>query len=199
MAHGIVPFVPLLPLVGVLLRVLVRSAGGGDDPPSVLDAPVDLLRRSVGAALVALVYVGPPLAFLVGMVEVVSGSGGVEGGSFPVLAAATVGGIAMLVATYLLPVALASYVASGSLRAAFDRTRLRRGARSGSYLLGWLVAVVALDAGLLLAGWLGGATVRGVLGALVVAYSLVVAARLVGAGLSSSGLVDGGGPSTSRR
>ena len=197
LAHGLVPLVPLLPLLGILLRVLVRSAGGSDAPPSVLDGPTTLLRRSLGATAIALVYVGPPLVFLVAMVEFVSGAGAVGGGSFPVLAAATVGGIAMLVVTYLLPVALASYATTGSLRAAFDRGRLRRGGRSGRYLLGWLTGVVVLDAGLLLAAWLGGGpTLRGVLGALVAAYSLVVGARLVGVGLAESGLVEPAGSAT---
>lgn len=190
LAHGLVPVVTLVPVAGILLRVLAWSGRGIDDPPSVLEDTTGLLRESLGAAVVGLAYVGPPLAYLLAVLQVVSGTDAVDPGSLLVLAAATVGGIAILVATYLLPVALVGYASDGSLRAAFDRGRLRRGARSGRYLLSWLAGVVVLDVGALAAAWLAGASaVRVVLAALVAAYALLIATRLIGLELVHSGVV----------
>lgn len=190
LAHGFVPFVAVLPVVGVSLRVLAGSAVGEVDPPAVAEDVSSLLRRSVGGAILSLLYLGPPIAYLLLVLEVVSNAGSVRGGSLPVLAAATIGGIWVLVSTYLLPVALACYGRSGSLRVAFDRERLRRGARSGSYLLGWLAGVVVVDVGGLLAAWVGTTSpVRAVSAALIAAYALVVGARTIGLGLRGAGVV----------
>lgn len=190
LAHGIVPLVPLVPVAGILLRVLARSAGGIDEAPSVVHDLSGLLRGSLGAAVVILVYVGPPLAYLLAVLHVVSRTDALATDSLLVLVAATLGGIAILVGTYLLPVALVGYASAGSVGAAFDRRRLRRGARSGRYLLSWLAGVVVLDAVALVAAWLAGASaVRTLLAALVAAYGLLIAARLMGSGVAEAGVV----------
>ncbi|ELZ98068.1 hypothetical protein C440_02433 [Haloferax mucosum ATCC BAA-1512] len=187
LAHGILPFVPLVTVVGILVRVLAASADGSDGPPSVVRDVTGLLRQSVEAGIVALAYTGPPIAYLLVVLRVVSAAGGAAESSLLVLVAATVGGIMVLVSAYLLPVALVSYASSTDIRAAFDRSRLRLGARSGRYLMGWLAGIVVLDVGVLAAAWLGGdSAIRAVVGTLVAAYALLVAARLIGLGLAGS-------------
>lgn len=194
LAHGILPAVPLVPVFGVLLRVLERSASGIDEPPPVLEDVSGLLRGSLGAVVIATAYAGPPLAYLLAVLHVISGSDTIGQGSLLVLVVATVGGIALLIGAYLLPVGLLAYASSGSLVAAFDRSRLRRGARSGRYLLGWLAGVVVLDVGgLVAAGMAGRSAFATVLAALVAAYALLVAARLIGLGLAGAGVVRGPG------
>lgn len=190
LAHGLVPVLPLVPVVGILLRVLGRSARGDDEAPPVVDGLPHLLRRSVGGSVLALAFVGPPLLYLVGVFQFVSSSGAVDGRTLPVLAAATVGGVATLVAAYLLPVALCGYATAGSFRTASDPARLRRGARSGRYLLGWLAGIVVVDAGSLLAAWIGrGTPIRAVAAGLVAAYALLVGVHVIGLGLAGSDVV----------
>lgn len=191
LVHGIVPVVPLVPLAGVLLGVLADAARGVDEPPSVVDDLPRTLREGVGAGGVVIAFAGLPLGYLLAVLRLVSGSGALERGSLAVLVAATVGGFTLLVAAYLLPIGLVRYASTGSVRAAFDGGRLRQGSRSGRYLLGWLAGVVVLDVGWIVAAGLAGAgAVGAVLAALVGGYALVVGARLVGLGLTESGIAD---------
>lgn len=192
LANGLVPLVPLVLLLGLLLGVLVGSARGDDQPPELLADLPGLLRDSVGAVAVTVGYVGLPVAFLLGVVQLVGADGLVEATSLVGLLAATAGGLAMLVAAYLLPVGLVRYGTTGSLRAAFDRTRLRRGARSGRYLLGWLGGAVVIDAaGLTLAAAAQRGGLVELLGALAAGYALLVGTRLVGRGLVDTDVADG--------
>lgn len=196
LAHGLLPVVPLVPLAGYLLRAMRTSGEGADAPPSVFADPVALLRTGVGGAALAVAYAGPAVAVVILTLGGASAGGPLDPSSLLVLVATSVGAVTLLVAAYLLPVALARYAATGSLRAAFATRRLRRVARSGRYLLGWLAAAVVLDAGGLLAVALAGQSGAGaVLAALVAAYALLVGARLLGVSVAAAGGFGDGGAS----
>jgi len=191
LANGLLPVLPLVPLSGYLLLVVGSTLDGADAPPPVMDDLRGTLRRGAGASVVVIAYLLLPVGFvLVVLVAVTTGRAG-SASSLPVVAAVSVGAVALLAASYLLPVGLAGYARTGRLRAAFDRSLLRSVGRSGRYLLSWVAAVVVLDLAGLLVGALGSVSPVGlVVATLVGAYGLLVATRLLGLGVADSGGVD---------
>ena len=183
---------PLLVLAGYALAVVRATAEGADAPPRFGDlrALAGDGARAVAVAAGYLLVPGVALGVTLG---------GAAAGPRPETLATTVfvfgGGTVLLFLAaglaYLLPAALASTAARGSLRAALDSSALRTAATDGRYFVAWtfaaiLVAVVA-TAGVALAG-LGRIGQVAALAAAV--YALVAVARLAGLGARAAGGVD---------
>jgi len=190
LASAVVPLVPLVPLAGYLLRVVIASARGDDAPPDALADPLGILRDGMGILAVTTGYLLVPAVVLVvtayGIVIGDPPDPGpassllVLGGTTAVLAFAVVGG-------YLLPVGLVGY-ATGGLRTAFDPGRLRSVGSHPAYFLGWITGAVVLALGAGFASVLEFVPLLGrVLPALVMAYALVVGAHLWGRGVADAG------------
>jgi hypothetical protein len=169
-----------IPLAGYVGTVLATPVAPGDGalPPF---PPALVSRRGLAVLTVAAAYLVVPAGVLVGTAFVLLGAGGsrLEG---PLLAVApTVSLLGLLVAGYLLPGGLAATVEGGV------RTGLSRSAVGGlghpGYFVAWTAAAVAVATGW---GALGAAGTgpSGVLAAVGLVYTHLVAARLVAAGLS---------------
>lgn len=180
-----VPLLPLLPVVGYLVRTLVASERGESLPPFLTDAST-LLRRSAGGAALCLLFLGPPLAAMVvtiyGVIFSTTGGGGVP--TVRILAGSTAVLLVGLVALYLLPIALTTYGQSGSLRSAVSLSSLRSVGGHGAYFVGWTVGCVALC----FAAALGRVlyvipSVGPLLGMLPIAYGLLVTGHVWGRGI----------------
>lgn len=141
----VVPVLPLVPVVGYVVRALAASARGESLPPALSDLPA-LLRQSAGGLSLCLLCLGPPLvALLVTVYGLVSIS--TTGGSVPTLrflAGSTAVLLAGLLGLYFLPITLTIYGITGSLRAALSPSRLRPVAGHGAYFVGWTLGALAL-------------------------------------------------------
>jgi hypothetical protein len=180
LVHSIaLPVLALVPLVGYLTVVLGR--GDGDEPPAFLDRSV--LRRGLGASALALAYGTVPLGMALVTFVLLTESGREPTGADTVivLAGSTTVLFVLAVAAYLLPISLANYARSDSLRAGF--AGLTPIATHAAYFVGWCSGSVLGLLGLALASALvdlGGPLA--VLGSLVGAYAVIVAARRIGRG-----------------
>jgi hypothetical protein len=170
--------VPGATLAGYLGDVLRTSPDDGGTPPFRWSR--DTLRVGLRALAVGGVLLVPAAAAVLGTAFVV-----VRGTAGPLLTvAATAALLATVASVYLLPAAVATAVEHG-VRAGLRRSAVG-GLASGSYFFAWTVA-----ASLVVVAWsalaaVGPGTLAGVLGAVVVAYAHVVAARLLADGLARS-------------
>ncbi|MFC7071378.1 DUF4013 domain-containing protein [Halobaculum lipolyticum] len=162
-----VPVVPLIPVMGYLVRVL-GAAGEADDPADLptFRSPASLVRDGLVGGVLALGFCLVPVVLLV---VTVGGalSGGAAGGPIdpttPLGYGVTLigGTITLLLAVavvYPLPAVIAGYARAdpeaGTLtrvRTAFSRRRLRASVTSGRYFYAWTVGVVLLLFGAALA------------------------------------------------
>lgn len=180
----LVPFVPLIPLFGYLVRVLVRSADGDTECPPFLTDGFELIRLGVGATVVLVCYLVVPLVLLLVTINgVLESSRALEGFTRTVIAlsGSTVVLLLSLLAAYVLPLALTHYGRERRLRAAFDRSAISSLARRLNVFVGWVTALVVLTVG----GAIGNALVTvsrvgPVLAALALAYTVVLASHHVG-------------------
>ncbi|WP_435146930.1 DUF4013 domain-containing protein [Halobaculum sp. P14] len=136
-----VPVLPLVPVLGYLLRVLRPDAV--DAPPRFTDVP-SLLRDGVVAAVVAAAYLAVPVVGLAITARgLFLGGPGAGVGRLGVI----VGGAATILFvccfTYPLPAALAAAARSG-LRTAFDVRALLGVVTNARYFYGWSIGVGAL-------------------------------------------------------
>jgi|GEM_PF-1880022 len=139
----VVPVLPLVPVVGYLVRALAATARGDQMPPALSDART-LMGRSVGGSLLCLLCLGPPLAALL---VTVYGLISTTGGSVPrlrFLAGSTAVLLFGLLGLYLLPITLATYGTTGSLRSALSPSPLRPVAGHGAYFIGWTLGALVL-------------------------------------------------------
>jgi len=180
LVHSIaLPVLALVPLFGYCTVVLER--GGEDAPPTFLDRSV--LRRGLAASALALAYGVIPLGTALVTFVLLAGSGRepTGAGTVIVLAGSTTVLFVLATAAYLLPIALANYARSGSLRSGF--ADLRPVATHAAYFVGWCSGTVLGLLGLALASALvdlGG--LLAVLGSFAGAYTTIVAARRIGRG-----------------
>lgn len=188
LAGFVVPLVPLVPVVGYLIRVLDASDRGAPAPALFEDAWT-LLRRGVGGTGLAVGFLaGPFLALLVTVYGAMFGAGAFAAGGPSTLLVAAGSVVVLLFAVlggYLLPIALFRYGRTGSLRAAVEARWLRGAATHGAYFAGWILgaAVAAAGAGLARA-LLSVPRVGPVLAALVLAHVAVVTCHLWGRALA---------------
>lgn len=186
--HLLAAFVPLLPLVfvlGYLVRVLART-GEADAtayrtdlrPPGFVRIR-RLLVDGLAAGVVLVAYLFVPLGVLYATV-----SGAARASVRPAGQGASVGfllgstaALALIAGVaYLLPAALAAYARRRRLRAAFDLGTLRRAATDVEYLVGWVAGAVVLGVGGALFAPLNAVA----LGFFVLFYAEVVAVALWG-------------------
>ncbi|MBO4248631.1 DUF4013 domain-containing protein [Halomicrobium sp. IBSBa] len=178
----VVPVVPLLPVVGYVVRALTASERGDALPPFLADGRT-LLRQSVGGSVLCVFFLGLPLAALLvtvyGVVTLDASAGDLPTGR--ILAGSTATLFVGLLGLYLLPIALTVYGQTGSLREAFSIAPFRSIGGHGAYFFGWTLGFVALTVTLGIGGsLLTFSRVGPLLGTFVFAYGFLVATYLWG-------------------
>lgn len=185
---GVVPLVPLVPLLGYYVRVLGTSARRESGPPDIANPGGLILQGLVGTLVVSL-YLAVPLAISLGT------AGGLVQAPQPdslldVLVVYAGGTLTLLVTVlfgYLLPAALAAYGFTGSVRSAVDRYALKRAATHAAYFYRWWVGFVLLALGISLGGWLWRLhPVARVLAPLPVVYLQLVSCHVWGVGFGAA-------------
>lgn len=139
----IVPLLAVVAATGYLLRVLVASERG-QPAPSLVAAPLELLRDGAGCLLVSVAYLAIPFVLLAVTVHGALFTDRVpDPDSFSTLtiyAGSTAVLVLSMLGAYLLPIGLATYGTRGSLRAAFSRSALRIVGTHAAYFAGWTAA-----------------------------------------------------------
>lgn len=185
--------IPVIIVNGYLLRVLRAGVEGDPTPPRFEDWG-DLLVDGILLWIIQFVYIGIPaflMALVVGSFAVIatvttstgadpSGSAVAAGGIVTLLALLAVG-LLLLVATYLLPAALANFARTGEFTAAFHLRTVARAAFSVDYL----VAVVLVIAVSIVLGFIGGLLVLILVGIFVLFYLQMVVYHLFGQGFAA--------------
>ena len=177
--------IPAIFVAGYLVRVL-RATMHGDDAPPQFDDWGDLGRDGLYAVALAFVYGFLPavlLAVTAAFAGLVAGPGPRSG--LLVGGVLLVGGLLALalglLASYVVPAAVANYAEQGRLGAGFAVADLRPVLASGTYAMAWLLgAVVILGAGVV-TGLLSVVPLVGTfVGAFVSFYAVAAAYYLVG-------------------
>lgn len=176
--------VPGVLLLGYFVRVL-RSAEADEETPPTFGDWGDLLVDGLKALAIILVYSLVPLVVLavtVGGTVVAALAGDVRPGAIAgAMLGFAVGGFLWLVASYVIPAALASFASADRIGAAFDATVLRGVLLDGRYATGWLIALLLFVVGGVIVGVLNVVPFLGfVAGAFVNFYVGVAAAYLYG-------------------
>lgn len=141
-----VPVVPFVLVVGFLVRTLGHVAAPDDRerPRFALAALRGLVRDGLAGLAVAVGYLAVPAVVLATTTWGLVGRGG-GGDAGLVVVLGTTAALAFAAPfVYLLPAGLTGYAVEGRLRAAVDRSRLRRCAGDGRYLVATLVGVAGL-------------------------------------------------------
>ncbi|WP_224335474.1 DUF4013 domain-containing protein [Haloprofundus halobius] len=186
-ATAFVPLVPLVFVLGYLVRVLDEASSGGsaalrDGTPPTFDDLRGLTADGVKATLVVGLYSAGPLAVLL---VTVGGASGLSAGaltgtaSLGVLVGSTAALFAALGVAYLLPAALVGYAQSRRFRAAFDRSTLRA-ATDARYFVAVVAAGGLLSAAAVVVSMGAPRTLPRFVGFFVLFYAEVAAAALVG-------------------
>ncbi|MFB6352542.1 MAG: DUF4013 domain-containing protein [Halobacteriales archaeon] len=196
--------VPTIIVNGYLLRVM-RAAVAGDATPPRFGDWADLFVDGLLLWIVQFVYMGIPAALLATVMAsfAVVASVGASTGADPTGAATAAGGLVALlvllavgllfvVATYLLPAALANFARTGEFAAAFHLRTVARAAFSVDYLVAVLLVIVVS----LVLGLVGGLLVVVLVGIFVLFYLQMVVYHLFGQGFARGlGLEGTGEPS----
>ena len=171
--------VPVILLQGYYLRVLDSSFRGEATPPSFGDWPT---MFADGAKAIAVLFAYTLVPSMVLFVAALVGSDG--GGGHPVLGTLFLLLSILLYAgvTYLAPIGLVTLARTGSMGATLERSEIVPIARSREYLSGWLLAMVVLIVGSIVAGM---ASVL-LLGVFVFFYANVAAFYLAGQAISKA-------------
>lgn len=184
LVHAIaLPVLALVPLLGYVASVL--AAGDEPEPPPFLRR--ETLERSVGASALVAAYGAVPLGVALVTFRLLAATERepTGGGVFVVLLGATAVLFVLATFAYLLPIGLANYARSGSLRAGVSG--LAGVAGHAAYFVGWCAGAVLLLVGAALSSGLADAGgVLAVLGSLVGAYAALVGARRIGLGYAAA-------------
>lgn len=185
---------PAIVVLGYLVRVIRDVHADEDAPPPAFEDWEGLLVDGFKALVITFAYTLVPTLLVVAAVVPVFVIAGVSSGgggttnfgaviALVVLAIGLVGLLLLLAAIYLVPTALATVASTGRLGAAFSPAELRAVGGSGTFVTGWLVALVVT----LLVGFLEGILAATIVGLLAVPflnfYGDVAAAYALGAGL----------------
>ncbi|OTF11608.1 DUF4013 domain-containing protein [Halorubrum sp. SD612] len=183
--------IPAFAVLGYVVRVLRRTAGGDDEPP-VFDAWGELLVDGLKAFVVTFVYSLLPLGVVavaavlsLGAFVAVPGGESAGAGTVVVGLIVLVGGLlaflASLVGLYVTPAAIAAVADSGEVGDGFALGTLWSVVSKRAYATGWLTAAVVVLAGALAVGVLSVVPVLGTIaGVFVQFYALVAAAAILG-------------------
>jgi hypothetical protein len=174
-----IPFLALVPLAGYLVSVF--AAAPDPKPPSALDRRV--LSRGVGAVGIGIAYLAVPLlaAGVTFRLLLETTRAPTGGDAVIVLAGSTTVLFTLAVSSYLLPIGIANYARTGSLRAGF--AGLSGPAGHAAYFVGWCSGTVVLLFAFAVTSALvdlGGVAL--VAGSFVGAYGALVATRRVARG-----------------
>lgn len=183
LVHAIaLPFAALVPLLGYAATILSH---GDDEPPAFLERTV--LSRSLGATIVTVGYGIVPIGTaLLTVVLLLDGDQPPTGGdAMFVLVGSTAALFLLALYAYVLPIALANYARTASLRAA--GSGLVPVASHAAYFVGWSAGIVLFLVGLAAASALfelGG--IFTVAGAFVGAYAVLAACRRIARGYAAA-------------
>jgi len=184
----VVPVLPLLPVVGYLVRVLLASADEASNAPAFLHDGFELVRLGVGATAVIVAYLAVPAVALVITVHGVVETGRIPEGfveTVTFFSGTTAVLFLSLVSSYLLPIAVVEYGRTRRLRAAFAPGTIGRLARSAHVFLAWTVALVTTAVGCSIAlELLAFPRVGPVLAAPVLVYTSILAVHRLGVGVA---------------
>ena len=186
--------VPAILVNGYLLRVMAAAVAGEKAPPRFADWG-DLFVDGLLVWVVQFVYVGVPsflLAVVVGSFAVVASvstsnatapaqTTGGGAGLLVAVAVLAVLGIVLVLATFVLPAALANFARTGDVGAAFHLRTIARGAFSGGYVVALLLAIAVS----IVLGLIGGALLVVLVGIFVLFYLQVVVYHLFGQGFAA--------------
>jgi hypothetical protein len=175
----IVPFLALVPLAGYLVSMF--AAAPDPEPPSALDRYV--LSRGVGAVGLGIAYLAVPViaAGVTFRLLLETTQAPTGGDAVVVLAGSTAVLFTLALSGYLLPIGIANYARTGSLRSGF--TGLGDPAGHAAYFVSWCSGTVALLFAVATASALvdlGGIAL--VCGSFVGAYGALVATRRIARG-----------------
>lgn len=194
---------PGLVLVGYFIRVYRRVLAGEDEAPPGFGEWRDLLGDGVRALLIGLGYLIVPMALLavtVGAAAAAIAISVATGGTVAPEVAVAVGGLAamaalvavglLLVAWFLLPAAIAVFVRTDRMSAAFGLGTVVGVASDGTYVTAWVLALVVSLVGSVVAGVLGATVVGAVLSPFVGFYVSVSMAYLYARGAGESAALE---------
>ncbi|WP_121821369.1 DUF4013 domain-containing protein [Halostella salina] len=181
---ALLALVPATALLGYLLRAGRSTVSGTDRPPG-FDNPRELLAQGGRAWVVALVYLGAPLAVLLVTVQ---GLTGADIGSDPdtttgvvVILGATATLLLALTVSYVFPAAVLRLADGGDLRGTLDPRSVSAVLSSGAYFAAFVGAfVAAVLAWGLTVGAVWSYDLSGVVSVFAAFYLHLVAVRYVG-------------------
>ena len=171
--------VPVILLQGYYLRVLESSFRGNPTPPSFEDWRT-MLADGVKALAVLFSYtLLPSMVLFLGALIGGDGGGGhaILGGFILLLSILLYVGVSIVA-----PIGLVTLARTGSMGATLDRTEILPIARSSEYLSSWLLALLVIVVGSIVAGM---ASVL-LIGVFVFFYANVVAFYLAGRGVANA-------------
>ena len=174
---------PAFIVSGYLVRVLQRTMHGNDEAP-VFDDWEELLIDGLKAFAIALVYGLVPtiVGFVLvggGIAAAFSGDAGALIGETSILVGSLLALILGLAAWYVIPAATANFAETGRVSAGFDVSALRPVLLSGTYAMGWLMALGVIVLGGVVASVLGIVPVVGALAGVFVGFYAMVAAYYI--------------------
>ncbi|MFB6073937.1 MAG: DUF4013 domain-containing protein [Haloarculaceae archaeon] len=188
---------PLFVVYGYLVRVVREASTGDAETPPPFEDWERLLVEGFEALIVTFVYSLLP-ALVLSAVAVLS--------LLPLLGAAmsgepvTIGVVAVLIGlvlallalvlslavAFLTPAAVGAFVRTGRLGAAFSPSEVRAVAGHGGYQSAWVVALVVVIGGGIVAGVLAATVIGAILTPFVMFYASVAAAYAIGRGISDA-------------
>jgi hypothetical protein len=187
----LIPFaiVPVLFLYGYVVDILESTLRDESEPPT-FDDWKELGMDGGRAFVVMIVYQLPAFVILIGgLFFTAAGSavaadptgsgqavGAIAGGGTLIITLAAL--LYLLVALYVLPAALCTMAAEGSINGAFDFSNIKNGCLTADYAVGWLLAGGVVS----IIGGVGQLLAIILIGFPIIIYSYMVAARLIGSG-----------------
>lgn len=178
---------PVLGLVGYLVRAFEATLAGDDAPPAYGSAR-ELLAEGARGLVASIAYLAAPLAIVLVTVDAAlsapaDGAALDGGGSLLFVAASTVTLILVLAFAYAYPAAIGAVARGKPLARALDLRRHASVLGNAAYFTGWSFALMIALAGLLLTVTaLASANLLGVLAVFLAFYAYLAAVRMVATG-----------------
>ena len=171
--------VPVLPMLGYLVRVLDRTAEGETEAPT-FDDWESLFVDGLKALAIGIAYLLVPLAILLAFVAIgaiTTGATNLEAlGAVLILAGLALTLVTGLAIWFVLPAAITRFAREGTMGAAFEFRALEPVLRSGTYARGWLYGFVIMFVGGLIVGGLAAIPILGWIAAPFLAFYVQVSA-----------------------
>jgi hypothetical protein len=175
--------VPAFIVSGYLVRVLQQTMAGNNEAP-VFDDWERLLVDGLKAFAITFVYGLVPaiVGFVLvggGIAATFSGDAGSLIGGASILIGSLLALVLGLAAWYVIPAATANFAETGRVSAGFDISALRPVLLSGTYAMGWLMALGVIVLGGVVASVLGVVPIIGALAGVFVGFYAMVAAYYI--------------------